>query len=156
MAFDDALRGFPMLNVYFGDMPEEIYNTSLYFDNTYQNRWITDPVSVEIIRDVDRSDVVSASLIESPVLGPITPKMLSHGVKTLLLVRHDKKHVFNISTCGDNCAKWLLKIADGRKVTVSLHHVMNFGKDGFKIKIVNSGKIVTNMKEFLHEAIELL
>ena len=145
-----------MLNVYFGDMPEAIFNTALYFDNVYQDRWITDPMSVEMIKDVDRSEVVSAHLIESPVLGPITPTMLSGGVKTLLLVKHDKNQVFNASTCGDNCAKWLLEIAKKRKVVINLRHVMDFGRGEFKIKVLNSGKIVTDMRDFLLESIEYL
>lgn len=145
-----------MLNVYFGDMPEAVFNTALYFDNVYQDRWITDPLSVEIIRDVDRSEVVSAHLIDSPVLGPIPPTMLSGGVKTLLLVKHDRDRVFNASTCGDNCAKWLLQIAAKRKLLINLRHVMDFGKGEFKIRVVNSGKIVTNMRDFVLESIDYL
>lgn len=145
-----------MLNIYFGDMPEAIYNTALYFENVYQDRWITDPLSVEIIRDVDRSDVVSAHLIQSPVLGPISPLALSGGVKTLLLVKYDKEHIFNASTCGDNCAKWLLEIAKSRKVVINLRHVMDFGAAAFKIRILNSGTIVHSMDELVHEAIEHL
>ena len=141
-----------MLHVRFGQMPEAIYNTAVYFKNTYRDAWITDKLSVEMIKDVDKSDVVSANLIKSPVLGSISPLMLSGGVKTLILVRFDKSHVFNASTCGDNCAKWLLRIAQDRKVVVNLHHVMDFGDDGFKIKIDNSGKIVTDMMGLLREA----
>lgn len=70
-----------MLNIYFGHMPEAIYNTAVYFKNTYRDSWITNPLSVEMIRDVDKSEVVSASVIESPVLGSITPLSLSGGVK---------------------------------------------------------------------------
>lgn len=54
-------------------MPEAIYNTAVYFKNTYRDSWITNLLSVEMIRDVDKSEVVSASVIESPVLGSITP-----------------------------------------------------------------------------------
>lgn len=138
-----------MLNVYFGDMPGAIFNTAVYFKNTYRNSWITNPLSVQMIKDVDKSDVVSESVIESPVLGSITPLALSGGVKTLMLVNFDRKHVFNASTCGDNCAKWLLKIAEKRKVVINLHHVMDFGKGPFKIKVLNNGKIVKNMDELL-------
>ncbi len=138
-----------MLNVYFGDMPGAIFNTAVYFKNTYRDSWITNPLSVQMIKDVDKSDVVSESVIESPVLGSITPLALSGGVKTLMLVNFDRKHVFNVSTCGDNCAKWLLKIAEKRKVVINLHHVMDFGKGPFKIKVLNNGKIVKNMDELL-------
>ena len=109
-------RGDSMLNVYFGPMPEAIYNTAVYFKNTYEDKWITAPLAVEMIADVDRSKVVGPQVIESPVLGMITPLQLSGGVKTLLLIVNDRmgKHVFNASTCGDNCAKWLLRRAGKR------------------------------------------
>lgn len=145
-----------MLNVYFGDMPDAIYNTALYFRNVYQDAWITDSISREIILDVDKSTVVSANLIESPVLGPISPVMLSGGVKTLLLIKHDKKQVFNASTCGDNCAKWILQLAEKRKLVINLHHVMDFGPDDFKIKVLNSGVITHNMSELIRESIPYL
>lgn len=145
-----------MLNVYFGDMPDAIYNTALYFRNVYQDAWITDSISREIILDVDKSTVVSANLIESPVLGPISPVMLSGGVKTLLLIKHDKKQVFNASTCGDNCAKWILQLAEKRKLVINLHHVMDFGPDDFKIKVLNSGVIAHNMSELIRESIPYL
>lgn len=145
-----------MLNVYFGDMPDAIYNTALYFRNVYQDAWITDSMSREIILDVDKSTVVSANLIESPILGPISPVMLSGGVKTLLLIKHDKKHVFNASTCGDNCAKWILQLAEKRKLVINLHHVMDFGPNDFKIKVLNSGAIAHNMSELIRESIPYL
>lgn len=143
-----------MLNVYFGDMPGAIFNTAVYFKNTYRDSWITNPLSVQMIKDVDKSDVVSESVIESPVLGSITPLALSGGVKTLMLVNFDRKHVFNASTCGDNCAKWLLKIAEKRKVVINLHHVMDFGKGPFKVKVLNNGKIVKNMDELLTATVD--
>ena len=143
-----------MLNVYFGDMPGAIFNTAVYFKNTYRDSWITNPLSVQMIKDVDKSDVVSESVIESSVLGSITPLALSGGVKTLMLVKFDREHVFNASTCGDNCAKWLLKIAENRKVVINLHHVMDFGKGPFKIKVLNNGKIVKNMDELLTATVD--
>ena len=143
-----------MLNVYFGDMPGAIFNTAVYFKNTYRDSWITNPLSVQMIKDVDKSDVVSESVIESPVLGSITPLALSGGVKTLMLVNFDRKHVFNASTCGDNCAKWLLKIAENRKVVINLHHVLDFGKGPFKIKVLNNGKTVSNMDELLTATVD--
>ena len=143
-----------MLNVYFGDMPGAIFNTAVYFKNTYRDSWITNPLSVQMIKDVDKSDVVSESVIESPVLGSITPLALSGGVKTLMLVKFDREHVFNASTCGDNCAKWLLKIAEKRRVVINLHHVMDFGKGPLKIKVLNNGKIVKNMDELLTATVD--
>ena len=75
-----------MLNIYLGKMDEAIYYPPTYFDNRYEDEWIMEEMSVEMIRDVDRSVVVSSYLIESPVLGPISVKELSGGVKTLMLM----------------------------------------------------------------------
>ena len=145
-----------MLNVYFGDMPDAIYNTAVYFKNTYQDKWITNEYSRRMIEDVDRSEVVSESVIQSPVMGSITPLQLSGGVKTLMLIRFDRQHVFNASTCGDNCAKWILDMAKDRKVVINLYHVMDFGSDSFRIRVLNNGKIAHNMAELIHESIPYL
>lgn len=145
-----------MLSIYFGDMPEAIYNTNTFFQNQYQDSWITKDLSKEIIRDVDKSEVISAHAIESPVLGSITPYDLSGGVKTLLLMAYSKKHVFNASTCGDNCAKWILKLAEKDKLVINLRHLMDFGSGKFKIKVLNTGKIVKNMAELVAEAGEFV
>lgn len=145
-----------MLSVYFGEMPDAIFNTAVYFKNTYRDSWITNSDSVKMIEDVDRSRVVSASVIESPVLGSITPLQLSGGVKTLLLMRFDHTQVFNASTCGDNCAKWILDMAKSRKLVINLRHMMDFGENDFKIRVLNSGKIAHNMAELIHESIPYL
>ena len=109
-----------MLSIYLGNMPEAIYNTAVYFKNDYEDEWILDPLVKEIILDVDKSKVIDSGVIDSPVLGKIPPLSLSGGVKTLILVRFEPEKVFNASTCGDNCAKWLLKIAEDEERTVNL------------------------------------
>ena len=38
-----------MLNIYFGDMEEAIYNPAVYFKNTYQDSWITNERSKAMI-----------------------------------------------------------------------------------------------------------
>lgn len=44
-----------MLSVYLGKMEEAVYYPPVYFDNRYEDEWITDKRSIEIIRDVDKS-----------------------------------------------------------------------------------------------------
>lgn len=141
-----------MLKIIFGNCEDAIYNTSVYFKNTYQDEWITDDLSVEMIKDVDKSDVIGPRLIESPVFGAISPKELSGGVKTLILINKDRNKIFNASTCGDNCAKWLLKIGETDDVIINLRHLMDFGNDEFEIEIMNTHQIVRNMKELINIA----
>lgn len=58
--------------------------------------------------------------------------------------------IFNASTCGDNCAKWILEIGKMQDITVNLRHMMSFGKDTFfDICIKNGGEIVHTMKELI-------
>lgn len=121
-----------------------------YFDNRYEDEWIIDKLSVEMIKDVDQSVVVGARLIDSPVLGPISTRELSGGVKTLMLMAFDDSNkVFNASACGDNCAKWILKIGELKNLTINLRHIMDFGEGEFEIKILNTGETVHNMREFV-------
>ena len=110
-----------MLNIYFGNMEEAIYNPAVYFKNTYQDSWITNERSKAMIKDVDKSTVIAPRIIESPVLGAITPRELSGGVKTLILIDQVPDKVFNASTCGDNCAHWLLKMGMEKNITINLN-----------------------------------
>ena len=102
-----------------------------------------------MILDVDKSVVLDSGVIDSPVMGKIPPLGLSGGVKTLILVKFDTKKVFNASTCGDNCAKWLLKIAENEERTVNLRHLMDFGDGYFTIRILNTNQIVHTMDELV-------
>ena len=45
---DSHLRGDTMLNIYFGDMPEAVYNTSVYFNYTYEDEWLTSDFAKEV------------------------------------------------------------------------------------------------------------
>ena len=100
--------------------------------------------------------MIDSGIIDSPVLGKIPPIGLSGGIKTLILVKFEPKKVFNVSTCGDNCAKWLLKIAEREDRTVNLRHLMDFGKKTFTIKVLNTNQIVHSMEELILAAGEFV
>ena len=138
-----------MLNICFGDMPSAIYNTEIYFKNTYEDSWILDDFAKKVIKKVDGSDVIDAQAIKSPVLGVIPPTELSGGVKTLLLIKNCPDEVFNASTCGDNCARFILELAKAKDVTINLRHIMDFDKAKFTAKVLNDNSIAHNMEELL-------
>ena len=144
-----------MLKIYLGEMEDAIYHPPTYFDNQYKDEWITDPLSVKMIKDVDQSDVIAERLIDSPVLGPISVKELSGGVKTLMLMAFDNSgKIFNASVCGNNCAKWILQIGKMKELTINLNHIMDFGTDEFEIEILNTYEVIHNRKEFTEIAVE--
>lgn len=134
-----------MLNILFGKVKDVVYNTSLFFKNQYVPEWLDDGEVREMIADVDKSKVLGSHAIESPVMGIIPPVSLSGGVKALILIKEMPDKLFNASNCGDNCAKWLLRIGKEQDVTVNLRHIMDFGDEPFDIRIVNTGEIVHDM-----------
>lgn len=148
-----------MLKVYYGDFERDcpdvpyMYTPGRYFDANKKDEWLVDELSKKMIRDIDKSDVIGPNLIQSDVLGPIPPHYLSEGVKTLILINNDNSHVFNASSCGDNCAKWLLEIGKHKDVTINLRHIMHFGnqKEGkeFEFYLINEDRMIYNQYEFL-------
>lgn len=52
----------------------------------------------------------------------------------MILIHNMPEKIFNASTCGDNCAKWILRMADERDITINLRHLMDFGPDEFEIR----------------------
>jgi hypothetical protein len=146
-----------MLKILFGEAAEAVYHPPTYFDNRYEDEWITDSLSVEMIKDIDQSEVIGSHLIQSPVLGPIPVKDISGGVKTLILMAFDQSgKIFNASACGDNCAKWIVKLGKEKDLTINLHHVMDFsGISEFGALILNTEKVVCSYEEYLKEALSI-
>lgn len=145
-----------MLNIFYGDMPEAIFNTSVYFKNMYEDEWITDPMAQKMILDIDKSKVLDGGVIDSPVMGKIPATSLSGGVKTLILMKNEPEKVFNASACGDNCAKWILELAKQQDLTINLRHLMDFGDGTFAVRILNTNQVVHNMKELIPIAGQLI
>ena len=125
----------------------------MYKRQVYEDEWLEDDLVKEMIRDVDHSEVLTPHIIESPVLGAITPRELSGGVKVLILMLKDDSFIYNMSNCGNNCAKWVLKIAEKKDLTVFLRHIMRFEGE-FEIQIMNTGRIVHNRSEYVRGLLE--
>ena len=45
-----------MLNIFYGDMKEAVYNTAAYFKYDYEDNWITDPFVKKMIKDCGSVD----------------------------------------------------------------------------------------------------
>ena len=139
-----------MLRIHFGSLPNEIYNTEMYYENQYDMNWVMDEFAQRVIRDIDASEVIGPDLIRNSVFGTFPSTDLSAGVKTLLLIHNNPNKIFNVSNCGDNCAKYLLELAEDRDIKVTLHHAMDFGEH-FSVKVINDRrrKVITDPIELL-------
>ena len=150
-----------MLKILYGELESDnyIFNPDAFFNNTYEDEWITDELSIQMIKDIDGSEVIGPRVIDSLFLGSIPTERLSGGVKTLILMNNDSEHIFNASACGDNCAKWILKIADrleseGRDLIIRLGYLMDFGNETFDIEIVNLNRVVHNRKDLVEAVLD--
>lgn len=142
-----------MLKIWYLTGTDYMHDAPAYFDNVCEDEWLEDEFVKEMIQDIDHSTVISPHIIDSPVLGAITPRELSGGIKVLILLLKDPSFTYNISNCGDNCSKWILKIAEQKDLTVFLQHIMWF--DGnFAIKIMNTQKTVRTPKEYVDALLE--
>ena len=141
-----------MLKIFFGEMENAVYNTSLYFKNRFNPQWMEDKRTVKMIKDVDKSEVLGNGAVSSPVMGIIAPVSLSGGVKTLILIDQISDKVFNASNCGDNCARWLLEMGKEKDVVINLRHLMDFGDGEFDVEIMNTGETVHNMYDLAVKA----
>ena len=142
-----------MLKIWYDANIDYMKDAPSYFDNVYEDEWIEDAFVKEMIQDVDHCTVVSSHVIESLIFGAITPRELSGGVKVLILMLKDDSFIYNMSNCGYNCAKWILKIAEKKDLTVYLQHIMQF-EGTFTIEIMNTEKIVHNPQEYVEGLLE--
>ena len=150
-----------MLRIHYGDLDSNnyIFNPDSFFNNIYEDEWITDPLSVDMIKDVDGSTVIGPRVIDSPFLGAIPTDRLSGSVKMLILMSKDTEHVFNASACGDDCAPWILRIArmhdkKWKDILIRLGYLMDFGDVPFEIEIENVGVIVHDKKELVETVLD--
>lgn len=154
-----------MLYIHFDDkhklfeqFPHMIFNTTLYFKNTFRPEWLSSDLAKEIVLDVDKSVVESPYCIMSPIFGQIAPERLSGGVHALLLMLQDTKELMVWATnCGDNCAKWILKIAEKKDLHIGLSHYMRFGDpdEPMEAILVNTRREIHNTRDYFHAIAEI-
>lgn len=145
-----------MLKIFFGEMDNVLHNVETYFNNQYQYSWLDDEFVKNVIEDVDKSKVESPECILSPVLRQIPPTRLSGGTKAVILMKYVPDRVINASNCGNNCAKWILKLGQERDLVINLYHIMEFENEGFEIEILNDNRIVHNMAEMVDAGVDFL
>lgn len=150
-----------MLNIIITDkfFQNTIFAIDGYFDSAWEPEWIDNDFARMVIKDIDKSDVISSRIIRSPFLGNIDPTWLSGGVKCLLCLMFGNvdKWIFDITVCGNNCANWIQYIGENKNITVQLAYMMHFfdrSKD--PIRIVNSGCLVSSQMEFIGEYLKYL
>ena len=82
-----------MLNIIYGDVKNSIYNTNVYFKNSYEPEWLDAELAKKMIKDIDDSEVLSGECIKVRCWDR-SPERLSGGVKTLLLILNEPDRIY--------------------------------------------------------------
>lgn len=125
-----------------------------YFGAQYESSWFNSKLAKEIIKSIDNSDYIDGEYLKSPVLGSISPRDLSSGCKGVLLLLNEANIVVRGERFGDNCAKWILKVAEIKDITITINHVLKF-PEPFKIRCLNTDKILTSYKDYINELVDI-
>lgn len=115
-----------MLHILFREDEREVRYTDSYFNNNFQDEWMEDKLVKQMIRDIDGSDLVSAQIVLSPVLGAIPVTQISGGAKAVILMLKMPELLIHGNSCGDNCAEWITKIGKMQDIHVHLTYPMRF------------------------------
>lgn len=133
-----------------------IWNVDDFFDSSVKPEWFNDSIAKEMVRDVDKSEVLSPYCIQSPVLGQIAPYFLSGGVKALLIMLNQDDVIVFATNCGDNCAKWIIEISKRKELTIILAHWMVFGSNDTPMKgiIENNGRQIETVGDYMNAMLD--
>ncbi len=143
-----------MLHIKFGEMDNVNYGPS-WFKANYHPEWLKDPFVQDMILGVDKSKYVDGLVIDSPVLGPIPPERLSGGIQTLIMIYERPDLVFDATSCGENCSKWLLEIGKQKDVMVNLNYLMKFDKcDNIEVYIENENRLINTYEDYILTAVK--
>jgi len=145
-----------MLTIYFGETENVEYGPS-WFKYNYKPEWLKDSFVQEMILGVDNSKYIDGIVIDSPVLGPIPPERLSGGLKTLIMIYEKPEMTFDATSCGQNCAKYLLEIGKKKDVRVNLNYLMTFEEYmPFEIFVENENRIITDPEDYIVTAMKYI
>ena len=143
-----------MLTIHLGVMENVEYGPS-WFKYNYKPEWFKDPFVQEMVKGVDNSVFVDGIIIDSPVLGPIPPERLSGGLKTLIMIYKRPELIFDATSCGQNCAEWLIKIGKKVDVTVCLEYLMSF-EEPFEVMLENENRLINSKEDYLLTAMKYI
>ena len=154
-----------MLSMYLGKMEEAVYYPPVYFDNRYEDEWITDKQSVEIIRDVDKSDEnilpikPEKIIVEDSNSGYDFFHSVSEDQNLECESAHGKTKIFGLLQKADD--RQICVIADGAAIGAEMNRLYKqcqvkknihlYLPESFEWIILNSGLLKENV---IHEILQ--
>ncbi|MCI9080042.1 MAG: DUF4869 domain-containing protein [Lachnospiraceae bacterium] len=131
-----------MLNIIVGEQDINDGGINSIFRANYEDVWFDDPFVKRIVMEIDESEVVSANLIISPVLGAISSERISGGSKVLIMLLKEPETPQWGSSCGDNCMDLMLEISKLHDVTVKFSHCPGYFPEDAEARFLDNGELV--------------
>lgn len=110
----------------------------------------------KVVKEIDKSELISVYNVISPVLGSISSYMISGGAKTLICMRYTDI-IFSLSQFGENCFPILGDICDIKDITVIADISVLPYRYGFhgEIHFLDDDSYVNDDKEYLRKYHEI-
>ena len=139
------------LHILIGEKKDEIKRIDDFFDLQYDDSWFEDSMVCDIINDICCLYNVDGNLLTIGVpfnreeKQVITPEGLPTGVKALLCLRFENITFLRGSLMGNNCSKWLQKIAEFKDIYITMNYIMHF--DNYPIHVLNNNSYPKDERE---------
>lgn len=120
------------------------------FDFIFEDEWFKDPLVHRIIKEIDKSEYIAGRYIESPFLGPISPRELSGSAKALILMLKTTISM-NLTWLGDNCVDIFMEIVrSGKDIYCTCDNPWLIFEDftGAEILCLNNNKMINTPNDW--------
>lgn len=139
-----------MLHIIYDDSEENenkyVQDPESFFNSISASADATKGIGPEAIKVIDHCEVLDSQVVRHEKGFSLSIRDLCGGTKTLLAMQQYPNVIFNASYCGDNCAEFILKIAEKQDIIIVLQHHMKF-PEPFKIHVVNTDEYCTKRTE---------
>lgn len=149
-----------MLYIHFGLRDNTVFQFDIIFKHALTDPWFKHPLLQQIVKDIDKSEVIDGPIIKSPIFGLMPTQRLSSGTKALALMLFRPEKEYYATCMGDNCGKWIVEISKLHDVHIALDRIMEFfppdQKDESLLNAinVNTGQHIYTMCDFVDNYVE--
>lgn len=149
-----------MLSIHIGRVDDMLIDIPNYFDAVFEDAWMDTDLTRRIIKEIDKSTLIHPRVIDSPFLGPITPREISGGAKGLILMAYDDDRIgdyFYGGQFGDNTLPLMWEISKTRDIKLAQINLMEYPEDtNIPVYIENDGITITTPQEYFDFKMSLL
>ena len=143
-----------MLRAFFGYDKDAIRDIDTWFNHVYEAEWFDDERVRQIVKDIDKSEVVGRDVVISPVFGSMSVRKISGGAKALIAMLMMDDTLIDLIVCGPNCQEWISRIAAEKDVEVAMSgYDLTFAGLPVSDICLNDGKTFSNSDEWIDNLI---